>query len=52
MANQYTCQMDNCAFQVRSEDQDEVVNMVQEHAQQKHGMAIDRSDVESGMQEV
>ena len=44
--------MDGCDFQVRSEDQDEVVNMVQEHAQQKHGMAVDRSDVESGMQQV
>ena len=52
MAYQYACQMDGCDFQVRSEDQNEVVNMVQEHAQQKHGMAIDRSDVESGMQEV
>lgn len=52
MAHQYTCEMEGCAFQVRSEDQNEVVNLVQEHAQQKHGMAVDRSDVESGMQQV
>lgn len=52
MAYQYTCGMEDCAFQVRSEDQEEVVSKVQEHAQNKHGMAMDRDDIEGGMQEV
>ena len=52
MAHQYSCGMDGCDFQVRSEDENEVVDMVQEHAQNKHGTSMDRSDVETGMQEV
>lgn len=52
MAHQYACQMQGCEFEVRSEDQNEVVSFVQNHAQEKHGMAVDRNDIESGMQTV
>ncbi len=32
---------------VRANDQNEVVNMVEQHAQNKHGMSMDRNDIES-----
>lgn len=50
MAYQYSCDED--PFQIRSEDRDEVIDYVREHAQEKHGMSMDRDDVESGIQEV
>lgn len=46
---QYTCSED--AFRVRSEDQDEVVELVQEHGRSKHDMDVSRQDVLDGMEE-
>lgn len=46
---QYTCSDD--AFRVRSEDQDEVVELVQDHAQTKHDMDMSRQDILNGMEE-
>ena len=36
MANQFDCIVDGCEFMVRSEDEDEVVDMVQQHGQNHH----------------
>jgi hypothetical protein len=50
MAHQYTC--DGCAFQIRSEDDDEVVELVRNHAKQAHDMAVSKGDVRSGWTDV
>ncbi len=36
---------------VRADDENEVVDMVQEHAQNKHGMSMDRNDIQSAIQQ-
>lgn len=46
---QYTCGM--CGFQVRSEDDDEIVEMVQEHAHDHHDMELAPADIKQGMEE-
>ena len=50
MAHQFECTQQDCDFMVRASDENEVVDMVQEHAREKHGMAMDRSDVENAIQ--
>lgn len=50
MAHEYTCNM--CAFRIRSEDDDEVVELVREHADEKHDMDLSESDVRDGWEEV
>lgn len=52
MAKQYTCDVTDCAFQVRSENEDEMVQFVQEHAQNTHGMSTNADDIRGGMQTV
>lgn len=49
-AYRYTCTDD--AFQVRSENRDEVIDMVRDHAQDTHDMSMSREDVEDGLEEV
>lgn len=46
---QYTCSDD--AFRIRSEDRNEVVKLVQDHAQSKHDMEMAQQDVLDGMEE-
>lgn len=46
---QYTCSED--AFRVRSEDRDEVVELIQQHAEGKHDMEMSRQDVLDGIEE-
>lgn len=50
MAHEYSCGA--CAFQVRSEDDDELVRLVRTHADEKHGMDMSRADVQDGWTEV
>lgn len=38
-----------CGFEVRSEDEDEVVRRVQQHAEQAHDLTFTRADVEELM---
>lgn len=48
MAHQYSCSA--CAFQVRSEDDQEVIDLVQNHAKEKHDMSPEASDIRDGME--
>lgn len=48
MAQQYTCA--ECAFRVRSEDENELIDLVRTHADDKHDMSMSRQDVRSGME--
>lgn len=50
MVHQYSC--DACAFQVRSEDDDELIELVQNHAGEAHDMDVSKRDVRSGWEEV
>lgn len=50
MAHQYSCSA--CEFQVRSENEDEVIDLVRTHAQDMHDMSINESDVRDGIQTV
>jgi predicted small metal-binding protein len=46
MAHQYECS--ECAFMIRSDDDDEVIDHVRTHAQDAHGMQVADDDVRAG----
>jgi predicted small metal-binding protein len=50
MAQQYSCSA--CEFQVQSEDEDEVIKLVQNHAQHYHDMSPSAEDGRDGMKNV
>ena len=50
MAHKYEC--GECAFMVRSENDDEVVELVRNHAQEAHSMQVAADDVRAGWMEV
>lgn len=50
MANQYSCSA--CGFQVQSDDEDEVVDHVREHADEMHGMDMSEADIRDGIEEI
>lgn len=50
MVHQFTCSA--CAFQIRSEDDDEVIDHVRTHAEEMHDMTMSRSDVRDGWENV
>jgi predicted small metal-binding protein len=47
---EYSCS--SCSFQVRSDDESEVVDHVREHAEQRHDMDLSEDAVREGMREV
>jgi predicted small metal-binding protein len=50
MVHQYTCSA--CAFQVRSDDDGEVIELVRNHADRSHGIEVAPRDVRDGWEEV
>ena len=50
MAKQFECTQEGCEFAVRSEDEGEVIHVVREHAETRHGMSISDEDVRKGLQ--
>jgi predicted small metal-binding protein len=50
MANQYSCSA--CGFQVQADDEQEVIDHVQKHADEAHDMDVSSADIRSGMEEV
>jgi predicted small metal-binding protein len=50
MAHQYSCGA--CAFQVRSEDDDELIELVRNHAEERHEMEVAPRDVRDGWVEI
>lgn len=50
MAHQYGCS--DCQFMVRSENDDEVVEYVQQHAEKAHDMQVAADDVRAGWESV
>lgn len=54
-AYQYTCdpgEGQECAFRIRSEDRDELVEIVREHSRNKHGMDVSADEIRAGLEEV
>lgn len=49
---QFTCADDGHSFQVHTEDQDEVVDVVQRHAKTKHNMEMTEGDIRDGLETV
>ena len=43
---------DNCGFLIRSENKDELIRMVQQHAEHTHDQAVSGSDVRGLIQDV
>jgi len=50
MANQFECS--DCGFMVRSENNDEIIEFVQQHAEDAHQMQVAADDVRAGWQSV
>jgi predicted small metal-binding protein len=50
MTHQFTCSA--CAFQIRSDDDEELVDHVREHADEAHDMNVPPDDIRDGMVEV
>ena len=50
MVHQYSCGA--CAFQVRSEDDDELIDLVRAHADENHDMSMSRGDVRNGWEDI
>jgi Protein of unknown function (DUF1059). len=50
MARQFTCS--ECAFMVRSDDNNELIDLVQQHADKAHSMQVSQSDVRDGWESV
>lgn len=47
---EYSC--DVCDFQIRSENEDELVEFVQQHAKETHDMDVSQEDVRGGWRTV
>jgi len=50
MAHQFSCSA--CGFQVRSENDDELIELVRNHAGEMHDMNVSPSDVRAGWEDV
>jgi predicted small metal-binding protein len=50
MPHQFSCS--ECSFQVQSDDQNEIVDVVREHAEGKHSMNVSDGDIRGGMETV
>lgn len=50
MAHRYACS--ECEFEVRSENDEELIELVQHHAQEYHDMSPSAADIRSGMKTV
>lgn len=50
MVQEFQCDM--CAFRVRSETDDEIVEMVQNHARGQHDTAMSRDEVRNQLENV
>lgn len=50
MAHEYQCS--GCEFMIRSEDDDELIEFVQDHAEDVHDMSMEASEIRSGWADV
>lgn len=50
MTNEFACT--ECDFMIRSENDDELVKIVQQHATDRHGMAMQEDDIRGNWKSV
>lgn len=50
MTHRYGCSA--CAFEVRSPNDDELIDIVRQHANDRHGMNVSRAEVKEGWESV
>ncbi|WP_158059366.1 DUF1059 domain-containing protein [Halorussus halophilus] len=51
MPRQFECFQQGCTFMVRADSDEEIVHLVQEHAQERHGIEINRADIRPEIEE-
>ncbi|MFC6724935.1 DUF1059 domain-containing protein [Halobium palmae] len=51
MPAQFECFQDGCNFMVRADSDEEVVHLVQEHAQFVHDISLDSDTIESEIEQ-
>jgi predicted small metal-binding protein len=47
MPHQFECYQEGCAFMIRADTSEEVVSLVQRHAEEQHGLTLGDEDVEA-----
>ena len=47
MVQEFACDAPDCAFQLRSHDTEEIIEIVQRHARQKHDRTVDGDRIRS-----
>ena len=52
MSFRFECFQDGCSFMVRADSDEEVVHLVQEHAQYTHDIDLDRESIEPEIEAV
>ena len=52
MVYEFSCNAPDCEFSVRSSDDREVIDLVMDHAHEKHGRRVDADHVRERMTEV
>lgn len=52
MTTQFSCTQEGCHFSVSSDDEGEIIHVVRDHAQDRHGMSVSDKDVRKGMKPV
>lgn len=52
MPHEFECYRDGCNFAVRADSREEVVRLVQAHAEAEHGLSLSAEDVESEIVEL
>ena len=50
MAHRFGCPMEGCSFAVESDDDGEIVHMVRDHAEDRHGMSMSDKDIRKNIQ--
>lgn len=49
MTHQFSCTQEGCHFSVSSDDEGEIIHVVRDHAEDRHGMSVSDKDVRKGM---
>jgi len=52
MAKAFECSLEDCPFEIHSNDEGEIVSLVKEHATNVHGMTLNEGDIKSGITEM
>ena len=50
MAHRFGCPQEGCSFAVESNDEGEIVHMVRDHAEDRHGMSMSDKDIRKNIQ--